>query len=170
MTDTPTTETVAPEVEAPKKAVKAMKPLNMKPNMYPAMEMAMPEAVRAMAERSVAQTRDGYEKAKTALEDAVGVLEKSIDMAGKGTAELNRKVIDIAQENLNSGFDLARGLAGARNLAEILEIQGSYFRKQLEVLAAQAADVRELSSRVATDTAEPLKSHVSSTIDKLKLN
>jgi Phasin protein len=38
---------------------------------------------------------------------------------------LNRKIIDIAQRNVSSGFDLAKSLAGAKNLAEMVELQAA---------------------------------------------
>jgi hypothetical protein len=33
----------------------------------------------------------------------------------QGAVALNRKIIDIAQRNINSSFDLAKSLAGAKN-------------------------------------------------------
>jgi hypothetical protein len=62
---------------------------------------------------------------------------------------LNRKIINIAQRNINSSFDLAKNLAGAKNLAEAMEMQADYWRKQLDTLAAQAEEVRILSAQVA---------------------
>jgi phasin len=134
--------------------------------MFEGVDMAVPEAVRAMAEKTVAQSRDAYENAKGSMEDAVEVLEKSIDQAGQGAAAINRKVIDNTQANLNTGFDLAKGLASAKNIAEIMELQSSFVRKQFEVLSAQAEEIRTLSTKVATDTTDPVKDHVSRSIDK----
>jgi hypothetical protein len=84
--------------------------------------------------------------------------ERSFDAGGQGVAALNRKVIDIAQRNINSGFDLAKSLAGAKNLAEWLELQAAYWRKQLGALTAQAEEFRSLSTKVAADAAAPMKS------------
>lgn len=134
--------------------------------LFDGVDMAVPEAVRAMAEKSVTQSREAYENAKEAMEEAVEVLEQSIDKAGQGTAAFNRKVIDITQSNLNSGFDLAKDLAGAKNLAEIMELQSSYARKQFEALTAQAEEIRTLTTKIATDTTTPIKDHVSRSIDK----
>ena len=44
---------------------------------------------------------------------------------------LNRRFIDLAERNINTGFDLATGLAGARNMAEIMELQSAYWRTVL---------------------------------------
>lgn len=135
--------------------------------IFEGLDLAVPEAVRTVAEKTVAQSREAYEQAKETLEEAVEVLEQTIDQAGQGATALNRKVIDITQTNLNTGFDLAKDLAGAKNIAEIVELQASFARRQFEALAAQAEEIRALTAQVATDTANPLKDHVSRSIDKV---
>ena len=94
---------------------------------------------------------------KDALEGVLQSWERSFDAAGQGAVALNRKIIDIAQRNINSSFDLAKSLAGAKNLAEAVEMQSSYWRSQLDTLAAQAEEVRTLSTQVAADTAKPIQ-------------
>ena len=132
------------------------------------LDTAFPEAARAVTEKTVAQTREAYDHSKAALEAGLDAMEKSFDAAGQGAAALNRKIIDIAQRNLNSGFDVARSLAGAKDLAQILELQGAYWRKQFGTLAAQAEEVRALSTKVAVDTAEPIRAHVTTSMDELR--
>ena len=131
-------------------------------------DTAFPEAARALAEKTVAQTCEAYDRSKEALEAGVDAMEKSFDAVGQGAVALNRKIIDIAQRNLNSSFDLAKSLAGAKNLAQVLELQGAYWRKQFGTLAAQAEEVRALSTKVAADTAEPIKAHVTTRMDELR--
>jgi phasin len=138
--------------------------------MFEGLDMAVPEAVRSFAEQTVTQSREAYEQAKGAMEEAVEVLEKSIDQAGQGAAALNRKVIDITQTNLNTGFDLAKDLAGAKNIAEIMELQASFARKQFETLTGQAEEIRELTTKFATKTTDPLKEHMTRSIDKVMAN
>jgi Phasin protein len=62
--------------------------------------------------------------------------------AHSNVAAANRKIIDIAQRNLNSGFDLARSLAGARNPLEFVELLASYYWKQVHEFATQVEVVR----------------------------
>jgi hypothetical protein len=50
--------------------------------------------------------------------------------AGQGGVALNRKILDIAQRNVSSGFDLAKSLAGAKNLADFVELETAYWQKQ----------------------------------------
>jgi Phasin protein len=60
------------------------------------------------------------------------------------------------QRNINSGFDLAKSLAGAKNLAEATELQTAYWHKQAGSLTAQAEEVRTLSTQITADVAEPM--------------
>jgi phasin len=126
------------------------------------------EAMRALAEKNVAQTRELYEHSKDALEAALETLERSFDAVGQGATALNRKVIDIAQCNIDSSFDLAKRLAGASNLAEVIELQGTYWRKQFDVLAAQAEEVRSLSMQVSADAAKPARDQVTRGMEQLR--
>ena len=87
------------------------------------------------------QSREAYDRSKDALEASIATFERSFDAAGWGAAAFNHKIIDIAQRNLNSGFDLANSLAGAKNLAEIVELQAAYWRKQFSALTAQFEEV-----------------------------
>ena len=117
----------------------------------------IPESVRALAEKTVDQSREAYDRSTDAFEASVTTFEQSFDAAGQGAAAFNRKFIDIARRNLATGFDLAKSLAGAKNLAEIVELQAAYWQKQFGALTAQAEEVHALSTKVTADTAEPLK-------------
>jgi phasin len=128
----------------------------------------VPAAMRALAEKNIAQTRELYERSKDALEAVVASWEKSFDAAGQGAAALNRKVIDITQRNINSGFEFAKSLAGAKNLAEAMELQATYWRKQLSTLGAQAEEVRTLSTQVTADVTEPIKAQVTRGMEELR--
>jgi phasin family protein len=61
---------------------------------------------------------------------------------------------------VSSSFDLAKSLAGAKSLADTVELQTTFWRKQFEILTAQAGEVRALSTKVTADATEPIKAHV----------
>ena len=113
-----------------------------------AYDAQMPESMRALAEKSVAQTREFYVHS---LEAVLEGWEKFVVAAGQGTLALNRKAIDITRRNINNGFGLAERLAGAKNLAEAMELQTTYWRKQVGELASQAGEMGTLTSRVTAD-------------------
>ena len=128
---------------------------------------AIPEGVRALAEKSVVQTRQVYDRSSDAFDASVATFEKTFDAAGRGAAAFNREIIDISRRNLNSVFDLATSLAGAKDLADIVELQRAYWQKQFGALASQAEEVRVLSTKITADAAEPIKSQIARGADGL---
>ena len=127
----------------------------------------VPEAVRAMAEKAMDQSREAYERSKDVLDASVATVERTLDAAGQGAVAFNRKIIDIAQRNVNSGFDLAKSLAGAKNLSEIVELQAAYWQKLLDTLTSQAEEVRALATKLAATAGERLKEQVKRGVDEL---
>ena len=120
-------------------------------------DAVVPESVRAMVEKAVDQSREVYDRSKDALDASVATLERTFDAAGQGAVAFNRKIIDIAQRNVNSGFDLAKSLAGAKNLSEMAELQAAYWQKLLGTLTSQVEEVRALSTKLVAAAGEPLK-------------
>ena len=128
---------------------------------------SIPESVRATAEKAVGQSREVYDRSKDALDASVATLERTFDAAGQGVVAFNRKIIDIAQRNVNSGFDLAKSLAGAKNLSEMVELQAAYWQKLLNTLTSQAEEVRALATKMAAAASQPLKEQVKRGVDEL---
>ena len=124
------------------------------------LDTTVPEGVRALAEKSLAQTRKAYDRSWDAFDASMTTFERSFDAAGQGATAFNRKIVDIARRNVDASFDLATSLAGAKNLADIVELQAAFWRKQFGVLTAQAEEVRALSTKVTADAAEPIKSQM----------
>jgi phasin len=160
------TTTFNPDAAANDKKRETFNPLSQFESMQ--FDTAIPEAMRAFAGTAVMQSREAYERAKATLDAGVEAIERSYDAAGQAANALNRKIIDIAQRNVNSGFDLAKSLASAKNLAEMVELQGAYWRKQLEALMAQAEEVRELSVNASVDVAEPIKRHATHQAEQVR--
>ena len=86
------------------------------------LDTVIPEDMRALAEKTVAQSREAYDRSKDAFEASLTTFERSFDAAGQGAAAFNRKMIDIARRNVDASFDLATSLAGAKSFADMLEL------------------------------------------------
>jgi len=103
----------------------------------------LPDTLRVLAERNLAQTREMYERSKDTLQAGLESWQKCFGAAGQGAVAINRKIIDIAESNINTGFDLATGLAGARNFAEVMQLQAAYWRKLFGALHIPSRDKHE---------------------------
>jgi phasin len=133
------------------------------------LDTAVPEGVRALAGKTVARTREAYDRSLDAFDASLTTFGKSLEAASEGAAAFNRKIVDMARRNVDASFDLATSLAGAKDLVDIVELQAAFWRKQFGVLAAQAEEVRALSTKVTAAAVEPINSHVQRAVDKRRL-
>ena len=56
-------------------------------------------------------------------------------------------------------------MAGAKNLAEMVELQAANWQKLLGTLTSQAEEVRAVATKVAATAGEPLKEQVKRGVD-----
>ncbi len=73
--------------------------------------------------------------------------------AAKGTADYNRKVIEIAGANAHAALDYAHELLGVKSPSEFIELSTAHARKQFEAMAAQTKELTELAQKVTTEIA-----------------
>lgn len=126
-----------------------------------------PAAFRDMAETSLTQARQNYEKMKTAAEEATSMLEGTYSTMSKGATDYGLKLIETARANANAAFDYAGELFSSRSLSEMVEISTAHARKQFDALQAQAKDLTALAQKVATESAEPIKDGISKVTKKV---
>jgi phasin len=121
------------------------------------LDTGVPEGVRALAEKTAAQTRGACDRSLDAFEASLTTFEKSFEAAGQGAAAFNRKIVDIARRNVDASFDLATSLASAKDLTDIVHLQAAFWRKRFAILTAQAEEVRALSTQVKADMTKPIE-------------
>ena len=127
----------------------------------------VPAAFREAAEKGVAQAKEGWEKMKSATEEATEVLEESYTTATKGASAYGLKVIDAARTNTNAAFDFATEIATAKSLSELVELSTAHARKQFETVSAQTKELTSLAQKVSADTVEPFKTGFTSAFKKV---
>jgi phasin len=120
-------------------------------------KMEIPAAFREIAEKSVSQAKETYEKMKLAAEEATDVLEDTYATATKGVSDYGLKVIEAARANTNSAFDFASQLMTVKSLSEAVELSTAHTRKQYEAVTAQTKELAAIAQKVAVATAEPVK-------------
>lgn len=160
-----TTTTTAPKPKA--KPASAFEAPKFEIPSFDMPKMEVPAAFREIAEKSVSQAKDNWEKMKSATEEATDVLETSYATASKGAADYGMKVIDLARTNTNTAFDFASQLLAAKSISEVVELSSSHVRTQFETATAQAKELTALAQKVTTETVEPIKAGVTSALKKV---
>jgi phasin len=120
-------------------------------------KIEIPVVLRELAEKSVSQAKETYEKLKSAADEATDVLEETYATATKGASDLSLKLIEAARENTNAAFDFAAEIMTVKSLSDVVELSTRHTRKQYEAVAAQTKELTAIAQKVAVETSEPLK-------------
>jgi phasin len=133
---------------------------------YEMPKMEVPAEFREMTDKGVAHARDIYAKAMVASEEAADLLENTYATVAKGTADYNRKLIQIARTNTRAAFDYAHELLGVKSPSEFIELSTAHMREQFDIASAQNKELCALAQEVATEAAKPVKTSVSKAFNK----
>ena len=130
--------------------------------------MEVPVAFRELAEKTVAQSKENYQRLKQTAEQTSNLLENAFSIYSKGSLELSGKILDNAQAQANAVFDFVKSLMESKTVSEALEKQTSFAREQFETLTVQGREIQELTTRIANDTSEPLKTAAQNAAESFK--
>jgi phasin len=121
----------------------------------------VPEQMRAFAEKGVSQARDNYAKFKDVAESHNGTIEAVFSTASKGASDYSAKLMEIMKANTTATLDFAQALIAVKSPSEAMELWSSHAKKQFEAFTTNTKELAELTKKVATDTAEPIKASAS---------
>jgi hypothetical protein len=89
------------------------------------------------------------QEARKAMENYLNFFQKNMSASPWATTELNKKVTDYAQRNVDSAFGFAQKLTQAKDLQDLVRIQTEFFQTQLKSLTEQARDLGETATKAA---------------------
>ena len=115
----------------------------------------IPKEMRAMAEASFEQARQTFEKFAASAQAVAGSLEERNATVRAGALDVSQKAIVNAERNVRASLDYAQSLLKAKDLAEVLRLQGEYVQTQMRTLTEQAAEMGHLVGKAALDAAKP---------------
>jgi len=121
----------------------------------------VPEQMRALAEKGVSQARDNYAKFKDVAETNNSTIEAVFASASKGASEYSAKLMEMMKANATANLDFAQELIAVKTPSEALELWTAHAKKRFEAFTAFSKELAELSQKVATETAEPIKASAS---------
>jgi len=100
------------------------------------------EGVSAIAGETMKQARG-------AMENYLDFFQKTMSASPWAGTELNKKVAECAQQNVNSAFEFAQMLTQAKDLQDVVRIQTEFFQTQMKLLTEQAKDLSETATKAA---------------------
>jgi phasin len=117
-------------------------------------------SLRSALEKSVAESRAAFAKAKTAADEAASAFEVSFAAAKDGALAINAKGFEALRANADANFDFLKAVFAAKSLTDVIALQTEFARKQVETFTSQTKDLGALTQKAMTDAVEPFKEQV----------
>ena len=117
--------------------------------VYDQPQFEIPAGVRDLAERNVAQVRQAYEHFLGLVTKAQETILKSHGTITMSAVEIQAKVLQFSQANIEANFRFATDIAKARDVKEYPDVQSRYAQSQLESYAKQAQEITRLMGATA---------------------
>ncbi|MBB4153446.1 hypothetical protein GGQ80_001348 [Sphingomonas jinjuensis] len=117
------------------------------------------------AKNTADKMRAGAEQARETFQDKVvdpakragEKMKASGQKMAEGGSTIGVKMIDQAETNAQEAFAAMRRAAQAKDLSEVMKIQGDYLRDQGQRSMTQAREIGELIMQFGRDAVAPLK-------------
>ncbi|QDZ01670.1 phasin [Nitratireductor mangrovi] len=124
---------------------------------------------RSLAEKGLEQSKEAYAKFKAGAEEAQKTLETSFETIKKAGDEVSLKTIAAMRANAEAGFSHLEALVGAKSLSEVIELQTSFVRKNVDMAVDQAKEIQAVSSKAVEDVSKPVKTAFDKAMQDLKV-
>ena len=126
---------------------------------------AATDRAASAAKTATDRMQAGAETARAAFSDHFGDPAKrageAMQESGRKMAEngstIGAKMIDQAEQNAREAFAAMREAASAKDLSDVMKIQGDFLRMQSERSMSQAREIGELIMRFGRDAVTPMK-------------
>ena len=107
------------------------------------------ETARDYAKQNLGQIREANEQFLASMADAQDTFLQS---TGLSSNAFQNKAMEYTKANITTAYDLATKMVDAADITEVLELQSTYARSQMEAYGSQA----RVLSKLATETAEKM--------------
>ena len=108
-------------------------------------QFEIPQELRQLAEDNVERARKLYLQFMEGISQAW--LTPSADRAPPGFNEIRERAIKITRENADAAFNLARDVANAKDLQELVTLQTRYVQTQMNWYAQQTQEFGRLMAK-----------------------
>jgi len=120
----------------------------------------IPQELRQLAEENVERARQLYLQFMDGIAQAMAIWSApSSEAITPGFNTVRARAVKFAKENADAAFKLARDIAQAKDLHELLSLQTRYAQSQMRWYADQTREFRQLMARALANIKETQNLH-----------
>jgi len=120
----------------------------------PMSSFEIPADMRNFAERSVTQAKQAFDGFLSAAQQAISRVEGQTAAAQAGAADMSRKAMTFAGQNMAASFAFAQKLAQARDVEEVMRLQADFMKAQMQAFTEQARELGASFTQAASDASK----------------
>jgi phasin len=111
----------------------------------------LPESVRNIMKASIEQARKAFDTFVATSEKMIQGVDTSSSSAAESVKHLNERIAAFTRQNAEANFNLALRMTEARQLSDIVELQSTHVRDQMEAFTRQMEELRDLTMSVVRE-------------------
>jgi phasin family protein len=141
--------------------------------------MSAAEAAKSTVEQITAASntafKEGVEKTLAAINEANTVSKKnleavvaSITAATKGAETIGAQAMALSKRTFDDQVTVARSLAGAKSMQDVVELQSTYARSFVESYMAEVGKLTDVVQASLKDSMKPLNERVTDLVERFQ--
>ena len=121
-------------------------------------QFEIPQELRQLAEENVERARQLYLKFMAGAEQTMSAWSApSSDLMVPGFDQVRERATKLTKENADAAFKLAKEVANAKDLQELLSLQSRYVQSQMQWYADQTQEFGRLMAKALTSVQQQPK-------------
>jgi hypothetical protein len=116
----------------------------------------IPQELRQLAEENIERARQLYLQFMDGVGQAMAPWSSaSSDAMAHGFNEVQERAVKLANENADAAFKLAKDVAQAKDLHELIDLQTRYVQSQMKWYAYQTQEFGRLMAKALSNMKQP---------------
>ena len=122
----------------------------------------MPKEMRDVAEKNIEQAQSAFHQFTEAMTQAASMWTKALpaNQMTSGLTAVQDRAANFAKQNAEAGFALASDIAKAKDIQEVLALQGKFAQTQMQAYAKQTQELGQVMTQAAQGAAQAIKPKV----------
>ena len=116
------------------------------------------EESRDRVREAFEQANGRFDNVRAAARETGDVCQECQVAAINGIKDLNEHILELAQGEVDRGYDFLRAATEAKGVSELVQLQADYFRESLETQVEQSKALTELTMNIFKSSFAPLQS------------
>ncbi|MCZ4279410.1 phasin family protein [Kiloniella laminariae] len=122
---------------------------------------------QAQAEKVMTTFYKQYEDAAAISKETAELATKSGNSFSTSYQQFSTLFTDMAQTAIKKNMAVAEAFLAAKDINEVSDIQSKYARESFDALVKNGTEITELTTKVATEVAEPIRQQMTQTFEKM---